>query len=203
MPLKWRGTVWRRWLCEQKNKASLPPRGGRPKSVAGNGRYRWSLVHPVRVHRPTSHDPGRIDRLALFSAAGRPSRGPWRNRPTSEASLRIPTSSHNPGYHPRTSEVGTDLRAVRSADMALSEKSPYLRSIPENPNLIALCRKPPGECQAETVSWDESCWMVPLPLELRCSLVTGLKHEPQHIPLLALASSCETINSPRHCFPPH
>ena len=58
---------------------------------------------------------------------------------------------------------------------------------------IALPQKRPGECQAETVSWEPSCWLRHLPLELRCSLVRGLKHEPQRGLRLALTSSCERI----------
>ncbi len=40
-----------------------------------------------------------------------------RNRPTPRAPLRTPTPWCNPSYHPKTSPVGTDLRAVRTADI--------------------------------------------------------------------------------------
>ena len=154
-----------------KNNASMPPTGGRPKSVAENGRYRWSLVHPVRVHRPTSHDPGRIDRLAPWSAAGRLLHGPWRN-----ASL-----THRPSTWPILPATSPcDFWAVRHRRRGAFGE-------------IALPQKRPGECQAETVSWEPSCWLRHLPLELRCSLVRGLKHEPQRGLRLALTSSCERI----------
>ncbi len=165
----------------------MPPIGGRPKSVAENGRYRWSLVHPVRAHRPTSHDPGRIDRLAPFSAAGRLSHGPGRNaslthRPSTWpilpatslcdfwavrhrrhgafGEIALPRRGSGKAEFAeglwdvaqRASWVGTDLRAVRHrrhgafGEIALPQKRPgecqphrsTPRSLPENPNLIAL-----------------------------------------------------------------
>ncbi len=67
------------------------------------------------------------------------------------------------------------------------------------PELAGECQphsapqKRPGECPAKTVSWDPSCWLRHLLLELRCSLVTGLKYEPQRGPRLALTSSCGRI----------
>ena len=122
-----------------------------------------------------------------------------------QARLSVPKDSEMspkepPGQGPISERSGT-------ADMALSEKSPYPRSVPENANLIVLhpeaslriptsslyTQKRPGECQAETVSWEPSCWLRHLPLELRCSLVRGLKHEPQRGPRLVLTSSCERI----------
>jgi hypothetical protein len=39
-----------------------------------------------------------------------------------------PRPRYDSELDPRTSQVGTDLRAVRTADMALSEKSPYVRT---------------------------------------------------------------------------
>ena len=66
-------------------------------------------------------------------------------RPAPAAPLRVPTPSHNPGYHPSTSPVGTDLRAVRTADAALSEKSPYPQSSPENTNPVVQPQLSP-EC---------------------------------------------------------
>ena len=89
---------------------------------------------------------------------------------------------------PRTSEVGTDLRAVRTADMALSEKSPYPRSSPGNAQPTIQ----------PTIQWDGPCWRRLLPREPCCSLGPGLKRGPHQDLLHALASSCERI---RHAIP--
>ena len=64
-------------------------------------------------------------------------------RPTPRAPLRTPTPWYNPSYHPSASWVGTDLRAVRTADAALSEKSPYPQSSPENTNPVVQPRLSP------------------------------------------------------------
>ena len=107
---------------------------------------------------------------------------------------------------PKTSEVGTDLRAVRhrrhwrfrrnrptsGARRALASLWRGLRSCPEDlpgrdrspsgpaPQTLELSENSsypgsvPRECQAVTVPLDQSCWLFSLPLERRCSRVTGL-----------------------------
>jgi len=50
-----------------------------------------------------------------------------------QPSLRTPIPSHNAGYRPKTSQVGTALQAVRHRrHWRFRRKQPYPRSIPEN-----------------------------------------------------------------------
>jgi hypothetical protein len=145
MPLKWRGTVWRRWLCAQKQclaasnrrqaqqygwKRPLPlvPRPSGSGSPTQAARPRGGLIvwphFPRQVGFRTAHGetpPSLSDhrhRLAISERSG-----------TADVALSekspYPRSSPNPGqpvarptFLPRTaSEVGTDLRAVRTADI--------------------------------------------------------------------------------------
>jgi hypothetical protein len=146
--LKWRGTVWRRWLCEQKRGFDGSP-GGRPNSVARKRLHRCSFAHSVRVHRPTSHGLWRIDRRDR-SPSG-PAPRTWRfrrNRPTPEACLGRPSPRYNPGYCLRTSRVGTDLRAVRHCgpgafgEIALPRKRAWEGQV--HGTIPDIAREPPG-----------------------------------------------------------
>ena len=124
--------------------------------------------------------PGRLspeDFLGRDRSPSGPAPQTWRfrrNRPTSEAFLRMPSPRNNPGSHPktswvgfhpstsqvgsgpstsqvgsrpRTSWVGTDLRAVRRRRRGAFGE-------------IALPGALPGECSAETEQWDRSCWLL-------------------------------------------
>ena len=135
MPLKWRGTVWRRWLCEQKQclaasnrrqaqqygwKRPLPlvPRPSGSGSPTQAARPRGGLI--VWPHFPRQ--------VGFRTAHGEtpPSLSDHRHRLSSQRH-RLAISERS-----GTADIGA------FGEIALAPKLTYPQSSPENPNLIAL-----------------------------------------------------------------